>query len=276
MSHPTAPRIDFEHVDVRYGADAVLSDLSLTIEPGSLVVLLGPSGSGKTTLLRTVNRMVETSGGRVLIDGEDVREKKPVTLRRSIGYVMQASGLFPHQTVADNVTTVPRLNGMRRADAASVADALLARVSLDPALGSRYPGQLSGGQQQRVGVARALAGDPRLLLMDEPFAAVDPINRRALQKQTLALHRDTGATILFVTHDVDEALLLGQRIIVLGEGGRIAQDGTPFDVLTAPADAFVAELIGATSTERELHIESARGSDVVVDGAGRPLGVLRR
>lgn len=275
MSYSRGPRIAFDEVGVRYGRQQVIASLSREIDPGSLVVLLGPSGSGKTTLLRAVNRMVEISAGSILIDGVDVRDQDPVRLRRSIGYVMQASGLFPHRTVADNVTTVPRLNGMPRSAARGLAASLLPRVGLDAALGGRYPGQLSGGQQQRVGVARAIAAEPRLLLMDEPFAAVDPITRRALQRETLRLHRETGATILFVTHDVDEALALADRIIVLSPGGQIAQDDIPARLLSAPASDFVAELLG-TDGDRRLTVQSLADAEIVVDAAGRPIGLLDR
>ncbi|MCW3492665.1 ABC transporter ATP-binding protein [Microbacterium sp. SSM24] len=276
MQPAVSPAIRYDHLSVSYGTQPILQDIDLTIEGGSFVVLLGPSGSGKTTLLRTVNRMVEPSEGRVLLGGTDVRERNPVELRREIGYVMQASGLFPHRTVAENITTVPRLNGMSRKDAAQLATTMLSRVGLDSELASRYPAQLSGGQQQRVGVARALAADTRVLLMDEPFAAVDPITRRALQRETLALHQQTKATILFVTHDVDEALALGDRIIVLAQGGRIAQDGTPGELLTAPADPFVADLLGIATGDRSLHVRGDAGSELVVDGSGRPIGILER
>jgi osmoprotectant transport system ATP-binding protein len=273
---PASPAIEFDHVTIRYGSMDVIRDLTLRIERGSFVVLLGPSGSGKTTLLRAINRMVEPTEGRVLIDGKDVASEKKVELRRSIGYVMQSSGLFPHRTVVENVATVPRLTGMGKAAARALARATLARVGLEESLGGRYPAQLSGGQQQRVGVARALATDPDILLMDEPFGAVDPITRRALQLETLRLHKATGATVVFVTHDVDEALLLADRVIVLGTDGRVAQDGTPAHLLTNPASEFVAELLGTTSGDRILHVEPGHGADVVYDRTGRPVGVLER
>ena len=274
MLPPTAPSIQFENLSVRYDRTPVIADLSLRIDPGSLVVLLGPSGSGKTTLLRTVNRMVTPTSGRVLVGGEDISTTDAVRLRRSIGYVMQASGLFPHRTVEDNIAVGPRLQGASRAAAREIAHKTLKRVGLDSSLRHRYPAQLSGGQQQRVGVARALAAEPLLLLMDEPFGAVDPVTRRILQRETLRLHRRSGATVLFVTHDVDEALALGDRIVVLGEGGRLAQDGTPGEILRAPADDFVAELLGVTAGDRALHIDREGGAEVVVDRAGRPVGVL--
>lgn len=276
MHHVPAPSVQFDRLQVRYGATDVIRDFSLTIEAGSFTVLLGPSGSGKTTLLRTVNRMVDPAGGRVLLDGSDVSLQNVVRLRRSIGYVMQASGLFPHRTVLDNVATVPRLSGVGRAQARATALAAMERVGLRPDLAQRYPSQLSGGQQQRVGVARALAAGPRIMLMDEPFGAVDPITRRALQHEIRQLHVGSGATILFVTHDVDEALALGDRIVVLDAGGRIAQDATPTEILTNPADDFVSELLGTASGDRSLRIQSARGAEVVVDRSGRPVGVLER
>jgi osmoprotectant transport system ATP-binding protein len=276
MQTPNAPTIRFDRLTLRYGETAVLHDLSLTIAAGELVVLLGPSGSGKTSLLRSVNRMVEPASGRVLIDDADIATRSRVQLRRSIGYVMQASGLFPHVTVQDNIATVPRLLGASRQDARAIAQRTLGRVGLDPALATRYPAQLSGGQQQRVGVARALAADPRILLMDEPFGALDPITRKALQRETLRLHEETGATILFVTHDVDEALAIGDRIIVLDAGGRIAQDATPAEIVAHPADAFVAELLGTTTGDRALHLQQAGETELVVDRTGRPIGVLER
>jgi osmoprotectant transport system ATP-binding protein len=276
MQTPTAPTIRFDRLTLRYGDTEVLTDLSLTIAAGQLVVLLGPSGSGKTSLLRSVNRMVEPAAGRVLIDDVDISTGSRVQLRRSIGYVMQASGLFPHITVQDNIATVPRLLGASRADARATAQRTLGRVGLDLALATRYPAQLSGGQQQRVGVARALAADPRILLMDEPFGALDPITRKALQRETLRLHEETGATILFVTHDVDEALALGDRIIVLDAGGRIAQDATPAEIVANPADAFVAELLGTTTGDRALHLQRSGETELVVDRTGRPIGVLER
>ena len=270
------PSVEFDRLQVRYGENEVLRSVSLTIESGSFTVLLGPSGSGKTTLLRTVNRMVEPSGGRVLLDGADVATQDVVRLRRSIGYVMQSSGLFPHRTVLENVATVPRLRGASRAQARTTALATIERVGLGPELATRYPSQLSGGQQQRVGVARALAANPRILLMDEPFGAVDPITRRALQREILELHARTRMTVLFVTHDVDEALALGDRILVLDAGGRIAQDAAPTEILADPADDFVAKMLGTSDGDRSLRVQAVRGADVVVDRSGRPVGVLER
>ena len=267
--------IEFERVSKVYaGGATAVHEFSLTIPSHRAVVLVGSSGSGKTTLMRMVNRMVDPTSGRVLIDGEDVRDKNPVALRRSIGYVLQQGGLLPHRTVADNVAAVPVLTGTSRREARLAAGALLERVGLDPALASRYPAQLSGGQQQRVGVARALASDPNILLMDEPFGAVDPIVRRELQQELLRLQAELGKTILFVTHDVDEAFLLGDEVVVLETGGRIAQRGTPAEILGSPANDFVRDFVGADRGERHLHVVQTEGQRIAVDAAGRPVGVL--
>ena len=267
--------IEFESVAKTYRGGAVaVADFSLTIPSHRTVVLVGSSGSGKTTLLRMVNRMVDPTSGHVLIDDEDVRDANPVRLRRSIGYVLQTGGLLPHRTVADNVATVRVLNGESRRKARAGAAELLERVGLDPSLGSRYPAQLSGGQQQRVGVARALATDPNILLMDEPFGAVDPIVRRELQDELLRLQAELGKTILFVTHDIEEAFRLGDEVVVLKEGGRIAQRGTPQRILAEPADEFVRDFIGSDRADVQLEVRSVGGRDVVVDPDGRPVGVL--
>lgn len=267
--------IEFESVAKTYRGGAVaVADFSLTIPSHRTVVLVGSSGSGKTTLLRMVNRMVDPTRGHVLIDDEDVRDANPVRLRRSIGYVLQTGGLLPHRTVADNVATVRVLNGESRRKARAGAAELLERVGLDPSLGSRYPAQLSGGQQQRVGVARALATDPNILLMDEPFGAVDPIVRRELQDELLRLQAELGKTILFVTHDIEEAFRLGDEVVVLKEGGRIAQRGTPERILAEPADEFVRDFIGSDRADVQLEVRSVGGRNVVVDPDGRPVGVL--
>ncbi|WP_024356750.1 ABC transporter ATP-binding protein [Leucobacter chironomi] len=267
--------IEFERVSKAYPGGAVaVRDFSCVIPSRRCAVLVGSSGSGKTTLLRMVNRMVDPSEGRVLIDGEDVRERNPVELRRAIGYVMQHGGLLPHRTVRDNVATVPILTGASRREARAAAGALLERVGLDPALGDRYPAQLSGGQQQRVGVARALAADPNILLMDEPFGAVDPIVRRELQRELAQLQAELGKTIVFVTHDVDEAFLLGDEVIVLEGEGRIAQQGSPSEILADPASDFVRDFVGADRAERRLRPVEVGGRSVAVDGTGRPVGVL--
>jgi osmoprotectant transport system ATP-binding protein len=267
--------IEFEHVSKVYPDGTVaLDDVSFTIDSHAMIALVGSSGSGKTTLLRMINRMIEPTSGRILIDGVDVRSMNPVRLRRSIGYVLQLGGLMPHRTVIDNIATVPVLNGTPRTQARHDALALLETVGLDPRIANRFPGQLSGGQQQRVGVARALAADPNILLMDEPFGAVDPIVRRELQDEVKRLHDELGKTIVFVTHDVDEAFALGQEVILLRTGGEIAQRGTPAELLTAPADAYVSDFIGATDPSRTLHIEDLDGKRLVMDRTGRLLGAL--
>lgn len=267
--------IEFESVSKSYpgGAQAV-NNFSLIVPSHRTVVLVGSSGSGKTTLLRMVNRMVDPTSGRVLIDGDDVRDRDPVALRRSIGYVLQSGGLLPHRTVLDNIATVPVLNGTPRRQARQAAVGLLERVGMDPALGSRYPSELSGGQQQRVGVARALASDPNILLMDEPFGAVDPIVRRELQDELRRLQTVLGKTILFVTHDIDEAFRLGDEVVVLREGGVIAQQGSPQEILSNPADEFVREFIGIDTADRQLTTDEVGGRTVVFDGDGRPVGVM--
>lgn len=267
--------IEFEGVSKRYpnGSYAV-EEFSLTIPSHTVVALVGSSGSGKTTLLRMINRMVDPSAGRVLIDGEDVRARDAVQLRRSIGYVMQQGGLLPHRRVLDNIAAVPRLNGESRAAARGRAAELLELVGLEQELGNRYPAQLSGGQQQRVGVARALASDPNILLMDEPFGAVDPIVRRELQGELKRLQAELGKTIVFVTHDVDEAMLVGDQIVVLERGARVAQRGTPAQLLAAPATGFVSDFVGAHLAERRLHTQMVDGQTIAVDAHGTPVGVL--
>ncbi|UQN28395.1 ABC transporter ATP-binding protein [Brachybacterium kimchii] len=268
--------IRFDHVGKTYpGGTTAVGDFSLTIDSHASVVLVGTSGSGKTTLMRMVNRMVDPTSGRVLIDDEDVAGMDPVKLRRSIGYVMQASGLLPHRTVAENVATVPLLEGVSRRRSRSRALALLEMVGLDHRLGDRYPSQLSGGQQQRVGVARALASDPNILLMDEPFGAVDPIVRAELQKELLRLQSELGKTILFVTHDIDEAFLIGEQVVILRPGGEIAQQGTPAEILADPADDFVESFVGSGVGKRALHVDEVSGRQVVLDAGDRPVGVLR-
>ncbi|MDJ1370330.1 ABC transporter ATP-binding protein [Gulosibacter molinativorax] len=267
--------IEYEGVTKTFPDGSIaVSSFSFQIPSHQVVALVGSSGCGKTTLLRMVNRMVEPTGGRVLIDGRDVREMDPVALRRSIGYVLQNGGLLPHRTVVDNVATVPMLQGVSRREARSAAVGLLERVGLDPQLATRFPAQLSGGQQQRVGVARALATDPNILLMDEPFGAVDPIVRRDLQDELLSLQADLGKTILFVTHDVDEAFRLGDEVVVLRERAAIAQSGTPASILASPANDFVRAFIGADRAARALRIEHVDGRDVAVDGQGTPVGVI--
>lgn len=266
--------IEFREVSKTYadGSTAV-ANFSYVVPSNKISVMLGSSGSGKTTLMRMVNRMIDPTMGRVLIDGIDVSEADAVELRRSIGYVLQQGGLLPHRTVLDNISTVPVLNGMNRKKARARSYELLETVGLDASMALRYPAQLSGGQQQRVGVARALAADPSLLLMDEPFGAVDPISRRELQSELLRIQSDLGKTILLVTHDVDEAFLLGDEVVVLKTGGVIAQTGTPSQIVATPADDFVRKFIGQ-STDKELSVTNVSGKKIVVDSSGRPLGVL--
>ena len=269
--------IEFRDVTKTYGAQAAVEHFSLQIPARQVTVLVGSSGSGKTTLLRMINRMVDPTSGTVEIDGEDVATVPPVALRRRIGYVMQSSGLLPHRRVVDNIATVPRLTGMAKAAAHERALELMDVVGLDRGLARRFPSELSGGQQQRVGVARALAVRPNILLMDEPFGAVDPIVRADLQREVLRIQRDTETTIVFVTHDIDEAFLLGDRVVILAQGGRIVQQGTPEEILANPADDFVASFIGADRGKRRLTVSSraAQGDDrVLVDAGGYPVGVI--
>jgi osmoprotectant transport system ATP-binding protein len=236
--------IELQAVGKSYGATKAVDELSLTIERGEFVVLIGASGSGKSTLLKMINRLVECDRGRILFQGREIRSLRPEDLRRRMGYAIQSTGLFPHWSVARNVATVPALLGWPAARIAARVDALLALLGLEPALyRQRYPHQLSGGQQQRVGVARALAADPEALLMDEPFGALDPITRLTLQGELARIHRASGKTIVLVTHDIDEALRLATRIVVL-DHGRIAQAGTPLQLLAQPANEFVAEFLG--------------------------------
>jgi osmoprotectant transport system ATP-binding protein len=266
--------IEFRSVSKRFpDGTLAVDDFSLRIPSRSVTVLVGSSGSGKTTLLRMINRMVDPSTGSVEIDGTDVATRNPVELRRSIGYVMQNSGLLPHRKVIDNVATVPLLRGVKRSKAHADALELLDRVGLDRSLADRYPSQLSGGQQQRVGVARGLAIDPNILLMDEPFGAVDPIVRSELQQELLGLQREIAKTIVFVTHDIDEAFLLGDQIVILREGAQVAQIGTPNEILAEPADDFVAGFIGVDRGRRALRFAD-ENHRLVIDSDGRPAGVL--
>jgi osmoprotectant transport system ATP-binding protein len=245
--------ISFQQVTKRYPDGTVAVDaLSLEAPTGAITVLVGPSGCGKTTSLRMVNRLIEPTSGRILIDGADIKASPAADLRRSIGYVIQHAGLFPHRSIVDNVATVPRLLGQDRRTARARAYELLDLVGLDPALAKRYPHQLSGGQQQRVGVARALAADPPVLLMDEPFSAVDPIVRKGLQEEFLRIQAEVAKTILFVTHDIDEAVKIGDRIAVLRAGGILAQFDSPDKLLAEPADAFVEQFLGADRGIRRL------------------------
>jgi osmoprotectant transport system ATP-binding protein len=251
--------IRFDGVTKRYPDGTVAVDsLDLVAHSGRITVLVGPSGCGKTTALRMVNRMVEPTAGRILPDGRDTSTIPATELRRGMGYVIQHAGLFPHRTVVDNVATVPLLLGESRRAARARALALLERVGLDPVLARRYPGQLSGGQQQRVGVARALAADPPVMLMDEPFSAVDPVVRAQLQEEFLRLQAELGKTIVFVTHDIDEAVKLADFVAVMRAGGRVAQVAPPLELLSGPVDPFVASFVGRDRGYRALGFESAR------------------
>ncbi|MET7934746.1 betaine/proline/choline family ABC transporter ATP-binding protein [Streptomyces sp. NPDC005322] len=255
--------IRFEHVTKRYadGTTAV-GDLSFEVAEGELVTLVGPSGCGKTTTMKMVNRLIEPTSGRILMEGEDIARVDPVKLRRRIGYVIQQVGLFPHKTVLENTATVPHLLGWQRKKGRERAAELLDLVGLDPSLyGDRYPDQLSGGQRQRVGVARALAADPPVLLMDEPFGAVDPVVREHLQSEFLRLQSQVQKTVLFVTHDIEEAVRLGDRIAVYGSG-RIEQFDTPASVLGAPATPYVADFVGADRGLKRLSVTPIEPGDL--------------
>ncbi|MFJ6653004.1 ABC transporter ATP-binding protein [Microbacterium sp. NPDC091313] len=267
--------IEFRNVTKAFpdGTRAV-DDFSLVIPSRKTTVLVGSSGCGKTTLLRMINRMIDPSDGTISIDDEDISTRRPVELRRSIGYVMQNSGLLPHFTVAENIATVPVLEGAKRKDARARALELMDTVGLDRGMADRYPAQLSGGQQQRVGVARGLAADPNILLMDEPFGAVDPIVRAELQEELLRLQRDIGKTIVFVTHDIDEAFLLGDQVVILQKGAHTAQVGTAEEILASPANDFVASFVGADRGKRALHLKRTASGTVVVDADGRAQGAL--
>lgn len=256
MDATADPMIRLSGVGKTYPDGTVaVHDLDLEVARGSLVCLVGPSGCGKSTTLKMVNRLIEPTTGSILVDGRDVMGEDPVRLRRGIGYVIQQVGLFPHQTVATNVATVLSLLGMPRGRAKERSLELLELVGLDPAVfAERYPHQLSGGQRQRVGVARALAADPPVLLMDEPFGAVDPVIRTRLQDEFLRLQRSLGTTVLLVTHDIDEAVRLGDRVAVFATGGRLAQEGTPAELLARPADDFVADFVGSTRGLRRLAV----------------------
>ncbi len=283
LSHRAAT-VAFEHVTKRYGrhvdGHAAVNDLSLFVPAGATCVLVGPSGCGKTTSLKMVNRLIEPTGGRILIDGQDVAGRDATELRRGIGYVIQQVGLFPHETIAENVGVVPRLLGWTTARRRERADELLRLVGLEPGrYMTRYPSELSGGERQRVGVARALAADPPLLLMDEPFGAVDPIVRSRLQDELLRLQRELGKTILFVTHDIDEAIKMGDLVAVMREGGTLAQFAPPADLLAHPASEFVARFVGADRALKRLTLHRVVELPLVpvtVVTLGKPVGDVRR
>jgi osmoprotectant transport system ATP-binding protein len=251
-----AAELEFREATKRYaGAEAPAVDsLSLTVPAGEICVLVGPSGCGKTTAMRMVNRMIDITSGDILVGGRSVRDREPAELRREIGYVIQQIGLFPHKSIADNIATVPRLLGWDRERTRRRVDELLELIDLPHEYAERYPAQLSGGQRQRVGVARALAADPPLMLMDEPFGAIDPINRERLQDQFLSLQQTLRKTVVFVTHDIDEAIKLGDRIAIMRDGGHLAQYGTAAEVLARPEDEFVARFVGADRGLKRLSL----------------------
>jgi osmoprotectant transport system ATP-binding protein len=251
--------------------------LSLSVGAGEVCVLVGPSGSGKTTALRLINRMIPLSEGDIVLGGQSVLGLEPHELRRHIGYVIQQIGLFPHLNVADNIATVPRLLGWDKQRIADRVSELLELIGLDRQdLESRYPAQLSGGQQQRVGVARALAADPPLMLMDEPFGAIDPINRTRLQDEFKRLQRRLRKTVVFVTHDIDEAIKMGDKIAILREGGKLAQYDTPAQILTAPADEFVAEFVGADRALKRLGLSTLAEVELLSTDGARSAGTVPR
>jgi osmoprotectant transport system ATP-binding protein len=260
--------ITFENVTKRYADGTVaVDDLSLEIPTGRITVLVGPSGCGKTTTLRMINRMVDPTSGTIAIDGKDITGSDPPTLRRGIGYVIQHAGLFPHRTIIDNIATVPYLLGWDKKKARARARELMDRVGLDAKMAKRYPFQLSGGQQQRVGVARALAADPPIMLMDEPFSAVDPVVRTGLQDEFLRLQSELHKTIVFVTHDIDEAVKLGHLIAVFQVGGTLAQVATPEELLAKPAEGFVTEFFGGERGFKRLRYTKKLYSDDSAEAA---------
>ena len=274
-----AATLDFREATKVYDGSSqpAVDRLSLEVPAGEICVLVGPSGCGKTTAMRMVNRMITITGGDILLDGRSVRERKPAELRREIGYAIQQVGLFPHMTVGANIATVPRLLGWDKQRMSARVDELLELVSLDRDTRDRYPAQLSGGQRQRVGVARALAVDPPLMLMDEPFGAIDPINRDRLQNEFLRLQQEIRKTVVFVTHDIDEAIKMGDRIAIMQKGGRLAQYAPPAELLSSPANEFVKDFVGADRGLKRLALERVRDVDLwraplVHDGEQPPPG----
>jgi osmoprotectant transport system ATP-binding protein len=261
----SAEPLEFRDVTKRYpgAATPAVDGLSLEVPAGEICVLVGPSGCGKTTAMRMVNRMIDITSGDILLGGRSVKDRKPDELRRNIGYVIQQIGLFPHRTIADNIATVPSLLGWDKRRIAERVDELLELIGLDPhEIRNRYPSQLSGGQRQRVGVARALAVDPPVMLMDEPFGAIDPINRERLQNEFLRLQAELRKTIVFVTHDIDEAIKMGDRIAVLQVGGKLAQYAPPAELLMAPANPFVEDFVGADRALKRLALQRVRDIDL--------------
>ena len=283
MQETSGAVVAFEHVTKRYGgpdASPAVTDLTLTIPAGEVCVLVGPSGCGKTTTMKMVNRLIEPTGGRITIDGEDIMSLPAVELRRRIGYVIQQIGLFPHLTIGDNVAVVPKLLRWKASRARDRVDELLNLVGLEPAAyRDRYPNELSGGERQRVGVARALAADPPVMLMDEPFGAVDPIRRDRLQNEFLRLQQQVRKTIIFVTHDVDEAIKMGDRIAILQRGGILAQYDTPAAILANPASEFVERFVGADRGLKRLSLARVRDLETlepVIVRAGEDRAEVRR
>ncbi len=281
QSTSSAEPLEFRKATKRYPGSSVpaVDGLSLEVPAGDICVLVGPSGCGKTTAMRMVNRMIDITSGDILLGGVSVKERKPDDLRRNIGYVIQQIGLFPHRTIAENIATVPVLLGWRKPRIAARVDELLELVGLDPRdTRERYPAQLSGGQRQRVGVARALAVDPPVMLMDEPFGAIDPINRERLQNEFLRLQAEIRKTIVFVTHDIDEAIKMGDRIAIMQVGGKLAQYAPPAELLTAPANAFVEDFVGADRALKRLALQRVRDIDlwtVATCRAGEPIEAVR-
>jgi osmoprotectant transport system ATP-binding protein len=285
-----AATVEFDHISKVYGpapakagrapVPGAVNDLSLTIPAGAICVLVGPSGCGKTTSLKMVNRLIEPTTGRILLGGVDAASREVTDLRRGIGYVIQQTGLFPHQTILENVGTVPRLLGWPASRINERSEELLGLVGLDPAkYAGRFPSQLSGGERQRVGVARALAADPPIMLMDEPFGAVDPIVRERLQDEFLRLQQDLAKTILFVTHDIDEAIKMGDLVAVFEQGGKVAQFGTPTELLASPASDFVARFVGADRGLKRLSLSRIRDIELqpaVTGRIGQPAGEARK
>jgi osmoprotectant transport system ATP-binding protein len=274
-NHHRAAPLEFRNVTKVYPGSTrpAIDNLSLEIPAGEICCIVGPSGGGKTTAMKLVNRLIDITDGDILIDGQSVRQMDVTQLRRGIGYVIQQIGLFPHMTVNDNIATVPRLLGWNRARTRARAAQLLELVGLEAELGKRYPAQLSGGQRQRVGLARALAVDPPLMLMDEPFGAIDPITRERLQDEFLGLQERIRKTVIFVTHDIDEAIKMGDRIVILREGGILAQYDTPENILANPADEFVASFVGRDRALKRLSLH--RLADLDLLDVGMPNGEPR-
>jgi osmoprotectant transport system ATP-binding protein len=270
---PQAATLELRHVSKRYSGqrEPAITDLSLNVEAGEVCVLVGPSGSGKTTAMRLINRMIPLSAGDILLGGQSIIDREPHELRREMGYVIQQIGLFPHQTVSDNIATVPRLLGWDRSRTAARVNELLELIGMDPGeIAPRYPAQLSGGQRQRVGVARALAANPPVMLMDEPFGAIDPINRARLQDEFLGLQERVRKTVVFVTHDIDEAIKMGDKIAILRQGGKLAQYDTPEEILTNPADDFVAEFVGADRALKRLGLATLADVELLSPNGYKP------